>query len=188
MTVVFAACFVLGLLLAVHVMLHGVERAAPPAGGAPHELSAGHDPRTEPSPWLNRQNVAAFVTAFGVTGYAVQRLTTLGAPAAVGLALAGGAAAAALSLGLLAGWALPSVRREVPDDRYVLQGHPATVTREIAADAEGEIAYEADGRTWTVRARSWDGAPMGAGTEVAIERVEDGVAFVEAWAQVEARL
>jgi membrane protein implicated in regulation of membrane protease activity len=76
----------------------------------------------------------------------------------------------------------------VTDDRYLLQGHPASVTRGIPADGEGEIVYEADGRSWTVRARSWDGAPIGAGTEVAIERVEDGVAYVEAWAEVEARL
>jgi membrane protein implicated in regulation of membrane protease activity len=189
MIAVFAVCFVLGLLLAVHVMLHGVERSAPPAPVAPHEVTGGHDPRTEPSPWLNRQNVAAFVTAFGVAGYALARTTALGATTTVALALLAGAAAAALSLGLLAGWALPSVRREVIDDRYLLQGHPASVTREIPAEGgEGEIVYEADGRTWTVRARSWDGAPIGAGTEVAIERVEDGVAYVEAWAEVEARL
>jgi membrane protein implicated in regulation of membrane protease activity len=188
MSVVFVACFVLGLLLAVHVMLHGVERPAPPAPLPPHEVGGGHDPRTEPSPWLNRQNVAAFVTAFGLTGALLDRFTALGTPAVAGLALLAGAAGAALSLGLLAGWALPSVRREVADDRYVMQGHPASVTREIPAEGEGEITYEADGRRWTVRARAWDGAPIGAGTEVAIERVEDGVAFVEAWAQVEARL
>jgi membrane protein implicated in regulation of membrane protease activity len=188
MIAVFAVCFVLGLLLAVHVMLHGVVRSAPAAPVAPHEVTGGHDPRTEPSPWLNRQNVAAFATAFGVAGYTLTRTTALGAPATVGLALLAGAAAAALSLGLLAGWALPSARREVTDDRYLLQGHPASVTRGIPADGEGEIVYEADGRTWTVRARGWDGAPIGAGTEVAIERVEDGVAYVEAWALVEARL
>jgi hypothetical protein len=39
-----------------------------------------------------------------------------------------------------------------------------------------------------VRARSWDGAPIDAGADVAIERVEGGVAYVERWAQVEARL
>jgi membrane protein implicated in regulation of membrane protease activity len=188
MTAVFVACLVLGLLLAVYVMLHGVERPAPPATRAPHEPAGGHDPRTEPSPVLNRQNVAAFVATFGLAGYLLERWTALGAPAVVGLALLLGGAGAALSLVLLAAWAIPSVRRDVVDERYLMQGHPASVTRAIPADGVGEIAYEADGRTWTVAARSWDGAAIAAGTEVAIERVEDGVAYVEQWAQVEARL
>jgi membrane protein implicated in regulation of membrane protease activity len=188
MTAVFVACFVLGLLLAVYVMLHGVERPAPPVARAPHEMGGGHDPRTEPSPVLNRQNVAAFVTAFGVGGYLLERGTSLGTPAVVGLALLLGGAGAALSLVLLAAWAIPSVRKDVVDERYLMQGHPGSVTRVIPVDGEGEIAYEADGRTWTVAARSWDGAALAAGTEVAIERVEDGVAYVEQWTEVEARL
>ena len=77
---------------------------------------------------------------------------------------------AGLSIALLAAWAIPSVRRDVVDERYLMQGHPARVTRDIAVDGEGEIAYDADGRTWTVGARSWDGAAIAAGTEVAIER------------------
>jgi membrane protein implicated in regulation of membrane protease activity len=77
---------------------------------------------------------------------------------------------------------------DVEDARYLLQGHPATVTAAIDRAGEGEIAYEADGRRWTVRARSWDGAPLVAGTDVAIERVEGGVAYVEGWAEVETRL
>jgi membrane protein implicated in regulation of membrane protease activity len=188
MSAVFVACFVLGLLLAVHVMLYGVERAAPPVARAPHEPGGGHDPRTEPSPLLNAQNVAAFVTCFGLGGYLLQRSTTLGAGALVVAALAIGAAGAALSVVLLAAWAIPSLRRDVVDERYLMQGHPGAVRREIPVDGEGEIVYEADGRSWTVRARSWDGGAIAAGTEVAIERVEDGVAYVEEWAQVESRL
>ena len=188
MSAVFVACFVLGLLLAVYVMLYGVERAAPPAARAPHEPGGGYDPRTEPSALLNAQNVAAFVTCFGLGGYLLQRSTALGTGALVAAALAIGAAGAALSVVLLAAWAIPSVRRDVVDERYLMQGHPASVRREIPADGEGEIVYEADGRSWTVRARSWDGGAIPAGTEVAIERVEDGVAYVEQWAQVESRL
>jgi membrane protein implicated in regulation of membrane protease activity len=189
MTVVFVACFVLGLLHAVNVMLHGVERAAPPAGRAPHEPGGGgHDPRTEPSALLNAQNVAGFLTAFGLGGYLLERSTTLGPGALAAAALVIGAAGATLSIVLLAAWAIPSVRRDVVDERYLMQGHPASVQAAIPADGEGEIVYEADGRRWTVRARSWDGVALAAGTEVAIERVEDGVAYVEQWAQVEARL
>ncbi len=190
MTALFVACFTLGLLLAVYVMLNGVERPGAPSAGAPHELGSAYDQGVEPSPVANAQNVAAFVTMFGVAGYLVQRFTTLGQGAAVAVAALAGVAGAALSLVLLAKWALPGARAEHVDERYLLQGHPATVVDAIPGDGEGsgEIAYEADGRRWTVRARSWDGTPLAAGTEVAIERVEDGIAYVEQWAQVETRL
>ena len=190
MTAVYAACFVAGLLLAVYAMLYGVERTgtAAPAPGerAPHEARGGHDPRTEPRPLGNTQNVAAFLGLFGAAGYLLQRSLPPGA------ALAGAAVAGAAGFGvsalLLRAWAVPGARREVVDERYLLQGHPATVTRGIPADGTGEIAYEADGRRWTVPARAWDGQSLARGAEVAIDRVEDGVAYVEAWAQVEARL
>lgn len=188
LSLVFAVTFVVGLVLAVYVMLYGVERAEPPQAGAPHLAAGGHDPRVEPSPYANWQNLAAFLVAFGLAGYAVYRVTALGPLGSVLVALLAGALAAALSIGLLAGWALPSARRDVVDARYLMQGHPATVTVAIPAGGVGEIAYEADGRRWTVRARSFDDAAIAAGAEVAIDRVEDGVAYVEQWAEVEARL
>ncbi len=188
MSVAFAVCFLAGLLLSVHVMLHGVERGHVPAAGPPHEQTGAHDPRTEPRPFVNRQSVAALLTFLGAAGYLLMRYSPLAPGAVVGVAAAAGVAGFLLSGVLLEAWALPSARREVVDDRYLMQGHPATVTRAIPANGEGEIAYEVDGRRWTVTARSWDGAAIGAGADVAIERVEGGVAYVEQWAQVEARL
>lgn len=187
MTAVFVACFVVGLVLGVHAMLHGVERPAPPAARAPHEATGAHDPSTEPSPLVNAQTVAALVGVFGLAGYLLARATALPAIAVVGAALLAGLAAAGVSVALLAGWAVPGARAEAVDDRYLLQGHPATVTRAVDG-VDGEIVYEADGRPWTLAARSWDGSGIPAGAEVAIERVEAGVAYVEQWAQVEARL
>jgi hypothetical protein len=188
MSILFVVSFVAGLVLAVYVMLHGVERPVVPASTAPHEATGAYDPATEPSAWLNRQNAAALVTSFGAAGYLLSRFTTLGAPATVAIAVVAAIAMAAVSASLLAGWALPSARREAVDERYLLQGHPARVTRAIADAGEGEIAYEVDGRRFSVAARSWDGRSIDAGADVAIERVEAGVAYVERWAQVEARL
>lgn len=187
MSLLYVACFVVGLVLGVYVMLNGVERAPQPTGLAPHEQTGAHDPVTEPPKVLNAQTLAAFAVVFGAVGY----LGIRGGWGGVGTlvaALASGLASAALSTVLLAKWALPSARRDVVDARYLMQGHPATVTRAIPAGGVGEIAYEVDGRRWTVAARGWDDAPVAAGEEVAIDRVEDGVAYVEQWAQVEARL
>jgi hypothetical protein len=188
MSAVFLACFVAGLVLGVYVMLYGVEREAPTSPRPPHEATGQHDPATEPSVIVNAQNAAAFITAFGAGGYLLVRFTTLGSGAIVGLALLIGVAGGALSLALLAGWVLPGARRETVDERYLLQGHPARVTATIPSDGDGEIEYEADGRRFSVRARSWDGTAIDAGADVAIERVEGGVAYVEDWAEVETRL
>jgi hypothetical protein len=74
------------------------------------------------------------------------------------------------------------------DPRYVLQGHVAAVTVAIPADGEGAIILSEGGAQRTVRARTIDGSAVGEGEEVCIERIDDGVAFVELWAIVEQRL
>jgi hypothetical protein len=103
----------------------------------------------------------------------------------------------ALVIGGLAGaFALRLVRRAAafvpehdPDDpRYVLQGHVATVTAPIRPGGEGEIAYVVEGARHTARARGLDGSTAEQGIEVVIERIEDGIAYVEPWAEVEKRL
>jgi hypothetical protein len=79
-----------------------------------------------------------------------------------------------------------------PDDpRFQLQGHVAVVTEAIPAGGEGIIAYGELGELGnrrSLRARSIDQQSIERGLEVCIERVEDGVAFVELWSLVEARL
>ncbi len=187
MSLLYVICFVAGLVLGVYVMLNGVERAPRPTGRAPHEETGAHDPHTEPPKVLNVQTAAAFALVFGAVGYVAVRVGWSGVPT-FGVALVAGLASAALSTALLAKWALPSARRDVVDARYLMQGHPATVTRAIPAGGMGAITYEVDDRQWTVDARGWDDAPVAAGEDVAIDRVEGGVAYVEQWAQVEARL
>ena len=187
MSLLYVACFVAGLVLGVYVMLNGVERAPRPTGRAPHEETGAHDPRTEPPKVLNPQTAASFAVCFGGAGYLALRAGWSGGMA-IAVALVAGIVSAGLSTMLLTKWALPSARRDAVDARYLMQGHPATVTRAIPAGGVGEIAYEADGRQWTVEARAWDDAPVGVGEDVAIDRVEGGVAYVEQWAQVEARL
>ena len=121
-------------------------------------------------------------------GYGCWRAEAFGPGATVGIALAAGVAGAAGSAVLVAWWALPGARGDAGHGEHELQGHPAAVTGAIGAGGTGEIAYEADGRSWRVPARSWDGAPIDAGAEVVIERLDGGVAVVERWAEVEARL
>jgi hypothetical protein len=62
------------------------------------------------------------------------------------------------------------------------------VVKPIEGANEGEVAFEVGDQRRVVRARSVDDVTMSAGTEVVIERIEDDVAFVEPWLEVEKRL
>ena len=88
----------------------------------------------------------------------------------------------------MARWATQAAKQDVVDERYLLQGHPAEVVAAIASSATGEIAYVVGGKRYAASAQSLDGTPVAVGTEVVIDRVENGVAYVEPWVQVEQRL
>jgi hypothetical protein len=186
MTQLFLICFIVGLLLMVGSMLWGVERkskvSTPVTTGGPQSVRAR----------LTVPNLGAFLTLFGVAGYPLFRYTRLGVVPTLALAaLVGIAAIIAASL-LIARWAVPGVAAEVVDERYLLQGQPARITRVVQAGdgaaAAYEITYEDEGRERSTRARSLDGTPLVDGSDVVIERVEDGYAYVEAWSVVEKRL
>ncbi|HET9013379.1 MAG TPA: hypothetical protein VFN38_16260, partial [Gemmatimonadaceae bacterium] len=120
--------------------------------------------------------------------YLLTRPGRLSATAGMGAAVLLGAAWALVVTRLAIATARVQPEHDPDDPRYVLQGHVATVSASIPADGEGTIAYGDLVDRRTLRARSIDGQPVDEGVEVCIERVEDGVAFVELWALVEARL
>jgi hypothetical protein len=176
----FVGFFVLGLLLAVRAMLHGVERPARRSGG-----SAPSAKRFV----VNLPTTAGFATVFGATGYLLARYARLGPVADVVIAGLAGAAGAVGALALVAAWAIPAAKAEVVDERYVLQGALARLVAVSDQGTSGTITYQAgDGATLTSRALPLDGGQLEVGTDVVIERIEDGVAYVEPWARVEARL
>ena len=185
----FLILFFAGLGLGVYAMLQGVEK--PPAEKVVQTrvglLPAVLLPYVS-SARLFYPSLAAFMAAFGAAGYLLVRYTSLPLWAAIAIATVLGGLAIWGALSLVAQWAVPSARREVVDERYVLQGQFAHVSRAIAEHEKGEIRFEFDGTAYAMEAVSLDGQPASLGAEVVIERVEDGVAYVEAWATVERRI
>lgn len=183
-THLFLGLFLTGLVLGVGAMLFGVERQRTPPGTASGPPIVGAR--------LTVPNVAAFAAASGATGYLLHRYTTLGGAAVFIIAAAAGALGVIGASLLVARWALPGVAAEVVDERYLLQGQPAQVTRVLDDRAGGkpvyEISYQERGSVHLLRAHSLEGAPLLPGSDVVIERVEDGDAYVEAWSVVERRL
>ena len=175
MTYAFLAVFGAGLALAVHSMLHGVERWR-------RRKSA------KPSAVINPPTVAALAVGIGATGYLLTTRTTLNVLPVVVLSLVVGVVSLGGMIALMAKWALrPRVDGMVPDEEDV-HGQIATVTRAIAPYIEGEIEYFAWERNHVIPAMSLGSIAVPAGTEVVIDSVENGVARVELWSVVETRL
>lgn len=175
MKYVYLVSFIAGLLLTVRLMFFGAER---------RRARVNSD---LPLRWSEPLGVA-FLVVFGVAGYAIVRRTTL-SPAIGGLS----AAAIAAAGSLLATWLAVVMARIQPehdpdDPRFVLQGHVGMVTVDIPSNGEGEIRYDTSSAFTTVRARGINDEPLHVGEEVCIERIEDGVAHVERWSVVQARL
>lgn len=171
---VYLVAFTGGLLLAVRIMIRGVERPA-----------ANH-PAGERSFRLSPAVLAAFGVVFGLTGYLLRaRLPGIGGFVA---SLALGFIAALAAARLVTKWWAVVPEHDVDDARYVLQGHIARVTKSIRPEVDGEVAFEVEGERHVLRARGVDHGSLDVETEVVIERIEDDLAFVEAWAEVEKRL
>jgi hypothetical protein len=64
----------------------------------------------------------------------------------------------------------------------------AHVTAPIDATSPGRITVEVDGTRHGVSAVSVTGEAIDSGADVVIERIEEGIAFVESWTVVERRL
>lgn len=176
MTILFLATFVAGLLLAVRVMMFGVER--------PRE----ENPAGERSFRLSPAMIVVFLIAFGATGYTLTRLGSVSVAMILGVSAGLGIVLSLIAAHFVKKWWVITPEHDVDDVRYILQGHIARVTKPIRADVDGEVTYELGSEQHVLRARSFDDGAIAAGTEVVIERIEDDVAYVEAWMEVEKRL
>jgi hypothetical protein len=173
----FLGAFLAGLVLTVVSMLIGVERGT--------SAVTRVDPASRPRVRLTRPVIAGFAMLFGILGYLLTSHTSLGPVSTLILAAVAGGLGILGSVLLVAKWA---VKGSHDDTAELIQGHVATVTRGATASQPAEITYVLDGMKSVVQARSVDDVKLVAGADVVIERIENGVAYVEAWAQVEQRL
>ncbi len=188
MTTTFLALLVVGLVLGVFAMLYGTEKSESHKGLAPHERRSEHDPAVEPSALFNPASVAALLFVAGLVGYLMVNQTSMPRGAVVAIAVSSGLLAFTLQSLLIARWAIPSARADQMDERYLLQGTLGVITEDINDSDMGFVRYAIDGMEYTLPARNFESGDMAAGTDVVIERIENGVAYVELWAQVEQRL
>lgn len=179
MTTLFVLALSAGLLLAVYAMLHGVER-----GGATY----GQLPAPPSRMVLSLPATAAALSVFGAGGYVLARWGGLEEARALALTLLAALVTAGMVVVLVRRWARVPATVNGDDPRFYLMGHLARVTEAIARGGEGRIVYQVNGASHASRAKSTDGSPLPADAEVVIEKIEDDVAYVESWSEVERRL
>jgi hypothetical protein len=171
----FLIAFIGGLALAVHSMLHGVERWR-------------RKRSDKPSAVFNPPTVAALLIGIGATGYLLTSRTQLGLLAVSIISIVVGFAAVGGMIVLMAKWALrPPTQDSIAHDEEI-NGQVARVTRTITPDAPGEIEYFAWNKHHVLPAMSIDSSVIPEGTEVVVDSLEGGTARVELWSVVELRL
>jgi hypothetical protein len=169
----FNIVFLVGLLTSVRVMVAGVERDRGAAGS------------------VVRTRWAMMAGAMTLSGFLGSLLTRLSVPASLTalVALAAAIIGAASARRLVRQAVAMPVSDHEFDPRYELQGVPALVVEEIPESGEGIVRVPSrSGPPALMAARSLDGQAISRDVEVGVERVDDGVAFVEVWAAIEARL
>ena len=175
MKYVFIGLVFAGLIFAVRIMLYGVERQRAAGDASPRTFSM--------VPAL----LASFSLVAGIAGYISIRAGSTSLIATL-TAFASGAIAAASAARLVSKWWAVVPEHDVDDERYVLQGSLGRVIREVTASTPGEISLESSGHKDRIPAKAVEDQHIAPGTEVVIERIENGVAYVEDWATVEKRL
>lgn len=175
---VYNAAVLAGLVLLVRVMIAGVESPAA------QPLTTGEKLRVRLLPAL----AGTFLLVVGLVGSAA---LPLGLPlkAATALALASGALIALLARNLILSAAAQPVTDHEFDPRFALQGVPGIVVDAIPAEGRGSVRLATAGAPATeLAAAAVDATPIPPGVEVVVDRIEDDVAYVEAWSAVERRL
>lgn len=170
----FLGLFIGGLLFTVRLMFFGAER---------HGLRDGALPlrRWEPA-------LVAFLGMLGLSGYVLTEKAGMTIVPGTGTAALLALVFAAIVTRVAIATARIQPEHDPDDPRYILQGRVGIVTVAIPEGGEGVIQYGEPGAGTHVPAREISGVAIAGGEEICIDRVEDGVAFVERWAVVEARL
>lgn len=174
---VYVFIFAVGLLTSVYAMLHGSIRIHPD----PEQI-------TPPPAAFNTPVIGAALAAAGAVGYLVSKYSHLDTIAVIAISLLAAAAGWVGMTILMAKWAFKGPIHDPHEELEELQGTVGMVTEDIRPDALGQIVYTFRDRQTTAHARSIDGGAIAKGTEIVIEKIENGIADVELWTIVEQRI
>jgi membrane protein implicated in regulation of membrane protease activity len=124
--------------------------------------------------------IMTFLAWFGGIGYILSTHSRLVAMVALFIASIAGLFAASVVFKFMARIVKVSDAQMLDWD-YRIEGTVGTISSPVREDGTGEMIFEQRGVRKSVGARSEDGTPLPNGTEVAITRYENGIAYVKKW-------
>jgi membrane protein implicated in regulation of membrane protease activity len=130
--------------------------------------------------WFNAMTIMTFLAWFGGVGYLLTTHSRLVAMVALSIAALSGLVAAGFVFKFMARIVRVSDAQMLDWD-YRIEGTVGMISSSIRLDGTGEMIFEQRGVRKSVSVRSEDGKPLPKGTEVAITRYEDGIAYVKKW-------
>jgi membrane protein implicated in regulation of membrane protease activity len=157
----------------LHLPFHGAHHAGGVAGRGTLHSRGGLS-------WFNAMTIMTFLAWFGGIGYLLSTHSRLVAMVAMGIAAISGLFAAGLVFKFMARIVRVSDAQMLDWD-YRIEGTVGRISSPVRADGTGEMIFEQRGVRKSVGARSEDGKPLPNGTEVAITRYENGIAYVKKW-------
>lgn len=155
-------------------------RAGGLAGGAQHRPHLG---TSWVSSLLNPSAFSVFLAWFGGAGYLLTRGAVLAFWLVLGISIVTGAAGA-----FSIAWIMRLVmKHEKPLDPadYEMVGVLGTVTSVVRPGGVGEMVFVREGARRPLPVRAERNLPIDRGTEVVVTRIEDGIAYVKTWADLE---
>jgi membrane protein implicated in regulation of membrane protease activity len=160
---------------------------------ATHTTSGAAQTASTPSVWsslenalegaLNLYGILIFLLIFGLLGFLLHNATNLAAALIVLIALLAGLAGAVATSAFLTRLFLANLDVSgLTSESSQLEGRLGTVSMLIREGGTGEVIFQgATGARQSLGARSLDGQPIAAGTEVVILSTSDGIARVQPW-------
>ena len=182
-------CFFVGFIFSVLSFLGGATHLHLPArlhwpfhGGHHAGGMAGRGTMHAPGglSWFNAMTIMTFLAWFGGIGYLLTTHSRLVAIVALSIASLSGLTAASFVFKFMARIVKVSDMQMLDWD-YRIEGTVGAISSPIREEGTGEMIFEQRGVRKSVAARSEDGKALPKGTEVAIARYENGIAYVKKW-------
>jgi membrane protein implicated in regulation of membrane protease activity len=160
---------------------------------AAHTTSGAAQSASTPSAWSSLENalggafnlygILIFLLIFGLLGFLLHNATNLAAVLIVFIALLAGLAGAVATSTFLTRLFLANIDAAgLTSESSQLEGRLGTVSMLIREGGTGEVIFQgATGARQSLGARSLDGQPIAAGTEVVIIASRNGIAEVQPW-------
>jgi membrane protein implicated in regulation of membrane protease activity len=187
-------CFLVGFSLSALSLLAGVTHFHLPlkahlpfhghhAGGGGGALRAGAKGGAKGGAhisWFNASTAMAFLAWFGGVGYILTKHSHFVALTSLGFATLAGLFAGFIVFRFMAR-IVKATEAQLLDWDYRMEGSVGVISSPIRENGVGEVIFEQNSVRKSLAARSSEGARLEKGTEVVIERYDNGIAYVKKW-------